>query len=88
MTQAASFTSPCFWASCLLAPALNFAASPAGAEEFASVYTSLDLARCRDTTPPVGNPKANEPARQIADKEALSFRCKQDKAKSYGKGPN
>ncbi|HEU4475510.1 MAG TPA: hypothetical protein VFR71_02280 [Methyloceanibacter sp.] len=34
-----------------MALALNFAAGPAEAEEFASVYTSLDPARCKDTTP-------------------------------------
>jgi hypothetical protein len=30
-----------------------------------------------------GNPRANEQARAIADKEAASFTCKQDKAKHY-----
>lgn len=34
-----------------------------------------------------GNPKANELARAIADRDAPSFRCKQDKAKTCGAGP-
>jgi hypothetical protein len=29
------------------------------------------------------NPKANEQARTIADKDAASFVCKRDKAKQY-----
>jgi hypothetical protein len=31
-----------------------------------------------------GNPKANEQARAIADKDAAAFKCKRDKAKHYG----
>jgi hypothetical protein len=31
-----------------------------------------------------GNPQANEQARAIADRDARAFRCKIDKAKSYG----
>jgi hypothetical protein len=33
-----------------------------------------------------GNPKANEQARAIADKDAGAFTCKRDKAKPYGSG--
>jgi hypothetical protein len=32
-----------------------------------------------------GNPQANEQARAIADKDAIAFACKRDKAKSYGR---
>jgi hypothetical protein len=31
-----------------------------------------------------GNPQANEQARAIADREARTFRCRTDKAKTYG----
>ena len=34
-----------------------------------------------------GNPHANEEARAIADKDARSFRCRTDKAKTFGAGP-
>ena len=33
-----------------------------------------------------GNPKANEEARAIADRDAGAFTCKQDRAKHYGSG--
>jgi hypothetical protein len=33
-----------------------------------------------------GNPQANELARAIADKDAIAFTCKRDKAKTYGSG--
>lgn len=51
MTQDASLTSPTFALSSLLAAALAFSLSQAHAEEIASVYTSLDLKRCKDVTP-------------------------------------
>lgn len=51
MPQAASFTSPRFGTVWLLALTLAFVARAVAAEEFTSVYTSLDLARCKDTTP-------------------------------------
>ena len=35
-----------------------------------------------------GNPQANEQARMIADRDARAFRCKTDKAKTYGAGAN
>ena len=35
-----------------------------------------------------GNPQANEQARAIADRDARSFRCKTDKAKTYGAAGN
>jgi hypothetical protein len=33
-----------------------------------------------------GNPRANEQARAIADKDAITFACKRDKAKTYASG--
>ena len=35
-----------------------------------------------------GNPQVNEQARAIADRDARSFRCKTDKAKTYGAAGN
>ena len=52
MTQDAPLTSPTFARWCILAiAALAFSAVEARGEEISSVYTSLDLERCKDATP-------------------------------------